>query len=59
MQPDPTSASQKLQPPVTLSPNTDAQETSRPIHPEVRPHAFVIMPFGKKKGADGSLYDFK
>ena len=23
-----------------------------------RPHAFVIMPFGKKKGADGSLYDF-
>ncbi|RPJ24524.1 MAG: DUF4071 domain-containing protein [Chloroflexi bacterium] len=28
------------------------------IHPEVRPHAFVIMPFGKKKGGDGSLYDF-
>ena len=28
------------------------------IHPEVRPHAFVIMPFGKKKGADGSMYDF-
>lgn len=58
MQPDPTSASQKSQPPVTLSPNTDAQGTARPIHPEVRPHAFVIMPFGKKKGADGSLYDF-
>jgi tetratricopeptide (TPR) repeat protein len=28
------------------------------LHPEVRPHAFVVMPFGKKKGGDGSLYDF-
>ena len=42
----------------TLSPNPDAGLTSRAIHPEVRPHAFVIMPFGKKKGADGSVYDF-
>ncbi len=25
---------------------------------KIRPHAFVIMPFGKKKGADGSIYDF-
>jgi tetratricopeptide (TPR) repeat protein len=24
----------------------------------MRPHAFVVMPFGKKKGGDGSLYDF-
>jgi tetratricopeptide (TPR) repeat protein len=32
--------------------------TSGATYPEVRPHAFVIMPFGKKKGADGSLYDF-
>lgn len=31
---------------------------SRPLRPEMRPHAFVIMPFGKKKGSDGSLYDF-
>ncbi len=30
----------------------------RSLYPEVRPHAFVVMPFGKKKGADGSLYDF-
>src|SRR5512145_1238975 len=22
------------------------------------PHAFVVMPFGKKKGADGAIYDF-
>jgi tetratricopeptide (TPR) repeat protein len=29
-----------------------------PVRPQVRPHAFVVMPFGKKKGADGSLYDF-
>jgi tetratricopeptide (TPR) repeat protein len=28
------------------------------LRPEVRPHAFVVMPFGKKKGGDGSLYDF-
>jgi tetratricopeptide (TPR) repeat protein len=31
---------------------------SASIRPEIRPHAFVIMPFGKKKGADDSLYDF-
>ena len=40
----------------TLAP--DSQSTSSAIRPEVRPHAFVIMPFGKKKGADGALYDF-
>ena len=40
----------------TLAP--DKQPASPAIHPEVRPHAFVIMPFGKKKGADGSIYDF-
>jgi tetratricopeptide (TPR) repeat protein len=28
------------------------------LRPETRPHAFVVMPFGKKKGGDGSLYDF-
>jgi tetratricopeptide (TPR) repeat protein len=28
------------------------------LRPEIRPHAFVIMPFGKKKGADGSPFDF-
>jgi tetratricopeptide (TPR) repeat protein len=36
----------------------DPEPASRAIRPEVRPHAFVIMPFGKKKGTDGSLYDF-
>jgi len=30
----------------------------RQIRAEIRPHAFVVMPFGKKKGGDGSLYDF-
>ncbi len=34
----------------------EAVESS--VRPQVRPHAFVVMPFGKKKGADGSLYDF-
>lgn len=35
-----------------------ADEASRPTRVEIRPHAFVVMPFGKKKGADGSPYDF-
>lgn len=29
-----------------------------PLRPVVLPHAFVIMPFGKKKGADGQVFDF-
>jgi tetratricopeptide (TPR) repeat protein len=36
----------------------EAEEMSRSTRPEYRPHAFVVMPFGKKKGADGSPYDF-
>ncbi|MBC7876986.1 MAG: hypothetical protein H7Y59_07420 [Anaerolineales bacterium] len=40
------------------APGKEAENTSRPIRPEIRPHAFVVMPFGKKKGGDGSLYDF-
>ena len=40
----------------TLEPDTEPASSS--VHPEVRPHAFVIMPFGKKKGADGAMYDF-
>lgn len=28
------------------------------LRPVMRPHAFVVMPFGKKKGGDGSPYDF-
>ena len=35
-----------------------AKEEKKKLRPEVRPHAFVVMPFGKKKGGDGSLYDF-
>ncbi|HCR70660.1 MAG TPA: hypothetical protein DIW23_04375 [Anaerolineae bacterium] len=35
-----------------------AQKESRQLHPETRPHAFVVMPFGKKKGADNQPYDF-
>ena len=43
----------------TLLPAAAAEANSQStLHPEVRPHAFVIMPFGKKKGVDGSLYDF-
>ncbi|NWF64076.1 MAG: hypothetical protein HXY38_07200 [Chloroflexi bacterium] len=30
----------------------------KPLHPEVRPHAFVVMPFGQKKGPDGRPFDF-
>jgi tetratricopeptide (TPR) repeat protein len=39
----------------TLTTQAGLQQT---VRPEVRPHAFVVMPFGKKKGGDGSLYDF-
>lgn len=35
-----------------------APQQARPVRPAIRPHAFVVMPFGKKKGGDGSLYDF-
>ena len=38
--------------------DSDQDNKSGALHPEHRPHAFVIMPFGKKKGADGSPYDF-
>ncbi|CAG0999802.1 hypothetical protein ANAEL_02867 [Anaerolineales bacterium] len=34
------------------------KEESRSTRLEARPHAFVVMPFGKKKGSDGTLYDF-
>ena len=36
----------------------EAEEEFKSTRPEVRPHAFIVMPFGKKKGGDGSLYDF-
>jgi len=38
--------------------NITDDNKAHPLRPEHRPHAFVIMPFGKKKGGDGSLYDF-
>lgn len=50
---------QKTTPEVkTLDFEVETESMSGAIRPEVRPHAFVIMPFGKKKGGDGSLYDF-
>jgi len=42
----------------TLEILEESGKRSGSIRPEMRPHAFVIMPFGKKKGGDGSLYDF-
>jgi tetratricopeptide (TPR) repeat protein len=42
----------------TLDMATEPEKKSASLRPENRPHAFVIMPFGKKKGADGSPYDF-
>ncbi|MFN8411462.1 MAG: TRAFs-binding domain-containing protein [Anaerolineales bacterium] len=36
----------------------ETDEAPDPVRPEIRPHAFVVMPFGKKKGGDGSPYDF-
>lgn len=37
---------------------TQSTQVFKSALPEVRPHAFIVMPFGKKKGGDGSLYDF-
>lgn len=37
---------------------TEPDEIARPVRPEIRPHAFVVMPFGTKKGGDGSIYNF-
>jgi tetratricopeptide (TPR) repeat protein len=42
----------------TLAIEAESETTTAAIRPEVRPHAFVIMPFGKKKGSDGAIYDF-
>ena len=42
----------------TLEILAEADKGSGSIRPEIRPHAFVVMPFGKKKGGDGSIYDF-
>jgi tetratricopeptide (TPR) repeat protein len=38
--------------------NNSEENKQRPLRPIHRPHAFVIMPFGTKKGGDGSLYNF-
>lgn len=64
--PKPTQQTEAVIPPVKEEKPAEAMPAlgkepvapSRPIRPEVRPHAFVVMPFGKKKGGDGSLYDF-
>ena len=41
-----------------LASNKEPEAGTGSLRPEMRPHAFVIMPFGKKKGADGSIFDF-
>jgi len=41
-----------------LASNNEPEAGVGSLRPEMRPHAFVIMPFGKKKGGDGSLFDF-
>lgn len=60
--PTPTAQEPKKAPEIkTLdvsSPSSADDNKAHPLRPEHRPHAFVIMPFGKKKGGDGSLYDF-
>jgi tetratricopeptide (TPR) repeat protein len=52
-EPTPTNSQVKM-----LEIAEETEKGSNSIKPEMRPHAFVIMPFGKKKGGDGSLYDF-
>lgn len=60
----------KPTPPATAKPKagTNSAEKNVPameapaqppkVRPEIRPHAFVVMPFGRKKGGDGAIYDF-
>jgi len=43
---------------LNLASNNEPEAGAGSLRPEMRPHAFVIMPFGKKKGGDGSLFDF-
>jgi hypothetical protein len=47
-----------VKPPVLPIVPVEVVQAASVLHPEVRPHAFVVMPFGRKKGGDGSLYDF-
>ncbi|MGE5378785.1 MAG: hypothetical protein ACM3XO_27335, partial [Bacteroidota bacterium] len=56
----PVAAESKQSPSPVLSTALSAQAgtLSGSIRPKARPHAFVIMPFGKKTGADGTYYDF-
>jgi tetratricopeptide (TPR) repeat protein len=57
--PPATEEVKKIAPEVkTLDLTEDTTPSSGSLRPEMRPHAFVIMPFGKKKGAEGSIYDF-
>jgi tetratricopeptide (TPR) repeat protein len=54
----------EAKPPRPSRPSDDRDDSdgdgrdSKPLHPEVKPHAFVVMPFGNKKGADSRPYDF-
>jgi len=55
----PLEVKQAMPPAQTLDTTADMGKMSGLIRPQVRPHAFVIMPFGKKKSLDGSMiYDF-
>ncbi|MDP1545202.1 MAG: TRAFs-binding domain-containing protein [Anaerolineales bacterium] len=45
-------------PKVEKEAEVDPTADSKPLRIEIRPHAFIVMPFGKKKGGDGSWYDF-
>lgn len=43
----------------TASPPAQTERTeAASLRPQALPHAFVVMPFGKKKGANDILYDF-
>ena len=58
-QPKPAEEPKKVQETKTLGLSSDEADVGAgSLRPEMHPHAFVIMPFGKKKGGDGSLYDF-
>ena len=49
---------QPAPPAKTLDLAAEAEKMTGQIRPQVKPHAFVVMPFGKKTGMDGTIYDF-
>ncbi len=56
--PEPANEAGKIAKQAKATESKPVRDASKTLYPEVRPHAFVVMPFGKKKGMDGQPFDF-